>query len=204
MNPMISRQKLIEELTDVIIKHTCKPSGCQDCLCAFEYGIVEESCEEYLEYNKLAKKIYNEFVVKIIDQKPQTVGIDKQKLIEEYYDKIVGGYDMGCRPEDRKEAELLGESCMECVMRRTGELIASQPPADQWIPCSERLPEASGYYEVTVQEITADGTGHINRSFAGYLLSHNRWVTNGMHSYVVTAWREPLPEPYKGGWSRWT
>ena len=67
---MISRQKLIEELTDVIVKHTCKPSGCEDCLCAFEYGTVEESCEEYLEYNKLAEKIYSGFVVKIIDRKP--------------------------------------------------------------------------------------------------------------------------------------
>lgn len=77
-------------------------------------------------------------------------------------------------------------------------LIRRQPPADQWIPCSERLPSESGYYEVTAEEITTDEIRCITRTFAGYLLSHNRWVTNGMHSHVVTAWREPLPEPYKG------
>lgn len=116
--------------------------------------------------------------------------ISRQKLIEEYYDKIVGGYDMGCRPEDCKEAELLGESCMECVMRRTGELIFSQPPADQWISCSERLPGVADEYEVTVD---CDGKLFTTNSF--YSVCESEWSTWVNH---ITAWRERLPEPYKG------
>ena len=130
---MISRQKLIEELTDVIVKHTCKPSGCQDCLCAFEYGIVEESCEEYLEYHKLAEKIYNEFVINITNQ---------------------------------------------------------QPPADNWIPCSERLPDESGTYLVSIGNY--NGVPKVWRMYFT-TVEYPRWLT----FYKVTAWM-PLPEPYKG------
>ena len=53
--------------------------------------------------------------------------IDEKKLINEFYEKIDGGYDRGCIPEDCREAERLGESCVECVLRRTGHLINSQP-----------------------------------------------------------------------------
>ena len=108
MNDQISRQKLIEELTDVIIKHTCKPSGCQDCPCAFEYGIVEESCEEYLEYHKLAEKIYNEFVINITNQQPpadQWIPVTYHEATEE--EKEAYGefpYMLDCKlPDDGEE-----------------------------------------------------------------------------------------------------
>ena len=143
MSELISRQKLIEELTDVIIKHTCKPSGCQDCLCAFEYGIVEESCEEYLEYHKLAEKIYNEFVINITNQ---------------------------------------------------------QPPADQWIPCSERLPDKGGTYIVTQERYRLDDRLYkkpvvVETTFADFNFMDDVW--NRARHLKVTAWM-PLPEPYKG------
>lgn len=107
--------------------------------------------------------------------------ISRQKLMED-----IKKWQKEAEPE---EARVMGD--IIC-------LIEDQPPADQWIPCSERLPEASGYYEVTVEEIVVDGIERRFRTFAGYLLSHNKWVTSIMHSCVVVAWREPLPEPYKG------
>lgn len=147
---MISRQKLIEELTDVIIKHTCKPSGCQDCLCAFEYGIVEESCEEYLEYHKLAEKIYNEFVINITNQ---------------------------------------------------------QPPASQWIPCSEGTLPADG----RTVPVTTEFMNRRHITTATYytkkgVVDDYEWTGEGFYQYDseygygrlddVVAWLNV--EPYKG------
>lgn len=126
--------------------------------------------------------------------------IDDKKLIEEYYDKIVGGYDMGCRPEDCKEAELLGESCMECVMRRTGELIASQPPADQWIPCSEQeIPTEDGWYWITMQLKSWDKPEARLYRYLPALSTEPEVTKDYFKHYRVTAWKPAvLPEPYKG------
>ncbi|MBQ1959760.1 MAG: Lar family restriction alleviation protein [Firmicutes bacterium] len=68
-----------------------------------------------------------------------------------------------------------------------------QPPADQWIPCSERLPDESGRY--LIQGINSyDGNPyfaivHIN------VWNEKRkcWLFDGK----PIAWM-PLPEPYKG------
>lgn len=61
-----------------------------------------------------------------------------------------------------------------------------------WIPVSERLPEASGTYQVTCMD------GRIHRStYAKFQSKLKRWELTGARSYwKVTAWR-PLPEPYK-------
>lgn len=67
-----------------------------------------------------------------------------------------------------------------------------QPPAEQWIPCSERLPEEQGYYLVTYD--FGGGKRVIGKSFYSEL--YNRFTT-GQKS-AITAWM-PLPEPYKGG-----
>lgn len=63
-------------------------------------------------------------------------------------------------------------------------------PADQWIPCSERLPDDSNTYEVTVY---FDGLLFATNSY--YSTLDLKWHTYGGY---VTAWRERLPEPYKG------
>lgn len=69
--------------------------------------------------------------------------------------------------------------------------INSQPPADQWIPCSERLPDESGYYEITV-ELSGMGKRYTDTEFySGYEKS---WCSK----VNIIAWREHLPEPYKG------
>jgi hypothetical protein len=61
-----------------------------------------------------------------------------------------------------------------------------------WIPASERLPEASGTYQVTCMD------GRIYRStYAKFQGKLKRWELTGARSYwKVTAWM-PLPEPYK-------
>ena len=61
-----------------------------------------------------------------------------------------------------------------------------------WIPVSERLPEASGTYQVTCMD------GRIYRStYAKFQSKLKRWELTGARSYwKVIAWMT-LPEPYK-------
>lgn len=61
-----------------------------------------------------------------------------------------------------------------------------------WIPVSERLPEASGTYQVTCMD------GRIYHStYAKFQSKLKRWELTGARSYwKVTAWMS-LPEPYK-------
>lgn len=61
-----------------------------------------------------------------------------------------------------------------------------------WIPVSERLPKASGTYQVTCMD------GRIYRStYAKFQSKLKCWELTGARSYwKVTAWM-PLPEPYK-------
>ena len=61
-----------------------------------------------------------------------------------------------------------------------------------WIPVSERLPEASGTYQVTCMD------GRIYRStYAKFQCKLKRWELTGARSYwKVTAWM-PLPNPMK-------
>ena len=63
-----------------------------------------------------------------------------------------------------------------------------------WIPVSERLPEASGTYQVTCM----DGRIYLS-TYAKFQSKLKRWELTGARSYwKVIAWK-PLPEPYKEG-----
>ena len=66
------------------------------------------------------------------------------------------------------------------------ETLNEIPSAQQWIPCSERLPEKDGRYLVT-----NDGWGE-------WIVDWNAWL-NGQWLYnsEPIAWMS-LPEPYKG------
>ena len=90
---------------------------------------------------------------------------------------------------------LTDDDCMEAAKSVLGEdeLPAVQPET-HWIPCSERLPEESGKYLVTV----LDGIGKRTTS-APYHLRSKSWTLTGRMTYwKVIAWM-PLPEPYRGG-----
>lgn len=67
--------------------------------------------------------------------------------------------------------------------------IKALPSANQWIPCSERLPEDGDYVIVTVWE----GCVMIAWRY------HNEWETESfsLDDGEVNAWM-PLPEPWKG------
>ena len=72
------------------------------------------------------------------------------------------------------------------------EQLTSAQSEQQWIPCSERLPEHGGRYLISV----LDG---INRrtTVAPYLPRCKAWAMNGRMAYwKVIAWL-PLPEPYR-------
>ena len=90
-------------------------------------------------------------------------------------------------PEDMCVFEILSHIELEL-----GTLPSAQPE-QQWIPCSERLPEHGGRYLISV----LDG---INRrtTVAPYLPRCKAWAMNGRMAYwKVIAWM-PLPESYRG------
>ena len=60
---------------------------------------------------------------------------------------------------------------------------ALEQPEQQWIPCSERLPERTGYYLVTGRQ------GAVNKR----LYQDGYWYGN----WTVIAWM-PLPDPWEG------
>lgn len=66
-------------------------------------------------------------------------------------------------------------------------------PEQRWIPCSERLPEESGRYLISV----LDGVGR-RITVAPYQPRYKAWTMTGRMAYwKVIAWM-PLPEPYRG------
>lgn len=79
-------------------------------------------------------------------------------------------------------------------------LVESQPPADQWIPCSERLPNNYNDCLVTVKPSFGCVEYVMIANFDP--LESEEWHyedhDGGYHRIGnVTAWM-PLPEPYRG------
>lgn len=95
--------------------------------------------------------------------------INRQKLIEAIDDNVAGLTNM--------------------QIMQIADIIESQPPAEQWIPCSERLPEESGEYITTV--IWGNKP---TRTTGAYDAKRKEW---SRYSYNPIAWME-WPEPYKG------
>lgn len=106
--------------------------------------------------------------------------ISRQKLIEELETEILEN------PIYNPE-----EECIEYGISpaRMFEIIKSQPPADQWIPCSEGLPDDDGFYLATV----LNGLGYTTTQ--KLLFNGKGWCTD--MPWEILAWM-PVPEPYKG------
>lgn len=81
---------------------------------------------------------------------------------------------------------------IHCETEEERKKVIERLKATNWIPVSERLPEASGTYQVTCMD------GRIYRStYAKFQSKLKRWDLTGARSYwKVIAWL-PLPEPYK-------
>lgn len=63
-------------------------------------------------------------------------------------------------------------------------------PEPQWIPCSERLPEATGVYIVTCNIYSGDKVDGVTATWSYW--RRNEWMMKD-----VLAWM-PLPKPYGG------
>jgi len=69
-------------------------------------------------------------------------------------------------------------------------VIKNLPSAQQWIPCSVKLPKKTGLYYVTIRD--EDGTEYT--SCMCYYINLARWEVD----VNAIAWL-PEPEPYKEG-----
>lgn len=81
---------------------------------------------------------------------------------------------------------------IHCKTEEEQEKAIEHLKSTNWIPVSERLPEASGTYQVTCTD------GRIYRStYAKFQCKLKRWELTGARSYwKVIAWM-PLSKPYK-------
>lgn len=104
------------------------------------------------------------------------------------------------------------KDCMDCVVELAKEIVqeVAEEYNNGWIPCSERLPEESGYYLVTYHD-WSDGNFlpkyddtyvrrlhyQISEHFVGWNYPKNvdDRAENDCHKEVI-AW-QPLPEPFK-------
>lgn len=111
--------------------------------------------------------------------------ISRQKLIEEL-ERIKHDfwYEDCLRPDHDCHRE---DDCTTCAVERMREFIESQPPADQWIPCSRELPKQNQHIIGTFEN--DEGTQFVcDETYFPQLLTE---------PWKLIAWM-PLPEPYKG------
>lgn len=81
------------------------------------------------------------------------------------------------------------------------ECVKGMKPVNEWVPCSERLPDRNGNYLVTVRSY--DETANIDfltvdhaNSDGGFLHYATKKFVTAKRGSVAIAW-QPLPEPYK-------
>ena len=89
----------------------------------------------------------------------------------------------------------LTKSCVRMTIKN----MPTIEPEQRWIPCSERLPEESGQYIITVKYVHVDG-------YEDLYAEHGEWDGDRWDMFClghcgevdgIIAWM-PLPEPYKG------
>lgn len=94
----------------------------------------------------------------------------------------------------REAVYMANEHLKPCSPKDVEDMISCIPSAQQWIPCSERLPEHGGRYLISV---LAGANRRI--TVAPYLPRCKAWTMTGRMAYwKVIAWM-PLPEPAKLG-----
>lgn len=108
--------------------------------------------------------------------------ISRQSAIDAIKEFQHGAAEWRDEQEERSDIWHRADSAIASALE-IGLRVKKLPSAQQWIPCSESLPEKDGYYLTTTcyRQVYADywNEDHFDRTEA------------------VTAWM-PLPEPYKG------
>ena len=87
------------------------------------------------------------------------------------------------------ECGIKGMTRENCGAIDCGTIFDDIPSAQQWIPCSERLPYTKDDYIITVKDKSLTWTDYVEWS-----ADYHWW---GYDDDMVIAWM-PLPEPYKG------
>ena len=107
---------------------------------------------------------------------------DKFRIFHKYVEDIMG------RPVYTHEIGLLADTIKEKAEADFMALCADESSSEnpnKWIPVSERLPEKTGLYLVSIGDLVC------SKSFDG----HN-FRTESQVRFIPDAWM-PLPEPYK-------
>lgn len=120
--------------------------------------------------NRLTKRTQKGAALKL--DNPRTEKEARKQLHDKYLlaiEKLAAYEDTGLTPDEIINGEMLGG----------------------WIPCSERLPEKSGWYWVTVELL--DGCKETNMTL---YTPKNMWMLSCNETQVL-AW-QPLPEPWEG------
>ena len=94
---------------------------------------------------------------------------------------------------------LLPEECeydtgYNTAMSKAKEIVENAPTVNRWIPCSDMLPEQTGYYFVCDSTAEFDNIRG-RRGISKYVIGKNggRWYGDICQKYI-THWM-PLPEP---------
>lgn len=108
--------------------------------------------------------------------------IDEKKLIAGIREKIY--------------PEKFGERCNSLdVIYAILQVIDEQPKVNEWIPCSEKLPEP---YESVLVTAKMEGDSHpLTYQGARTGCTFELSGVKNPEDYIVTAW-QPEPEPWKG------
>lgn len=112
---------------------------------------------------------------------------------------IEGKTEMICRFEDCMTDEDICPytnerdcPCMQAVIKKLARYEDAEERESKWIPCSERLPEESGTYNITA----FDG-GKYRTTNAMWQKRSESWNLKGRRAHwSVIAW-QPLPAPYQ-------
>lgn len=95
--------------------------------------------------------------------------------------------------DEKKLIEEIESYCGDIFADEIIELIKQQPQVGEWIPCSERLPEKTGYYLVQLSR-KLPNEDYADRVVVLYNEEDKKFMT---YERLIIAW-QPLPEPYKG------
>ncbi len=127
--------------------------------------------------------------------------IDEKKLIEALYSRKLSHENDFEKFSDSVEAQLAIARVID-ELDHVVEIVKAQPKVDEWILCSERLPEDGEEVQVWFEYFRY---GEYNCLYQTHGISwawDGEWSgfvngSSGWYKLRIIAW-QPLPEPYRG------